>query len=196
MKMFRNRKSETDKTPLKQLILQGSSRVHRCLALPTDDVLEEKARTNQIYWCCVHSWSWKEDTLLWETHTDLMRYPSYIDGASLNEEGWKYVQREVSQHATHLAPISTLKARSSEIKRREDGSVVEFVENPMSDIANCILYHQWDTKADTFLLKTLIRLFPATKYYLDSFPSSILSFHIRNFYVELCLNLAYNLPRL
>ncbi|KAL0914780.1 hypothetical protein M5K25_015159 [Dendrobium thyrsiflorum] len=112
--------------------VKGSSRVHRCLALPTDDVLEEKARTNQIYWCCVHSCSWKEDTLLWETHTDLMRYPSYIDGASLNEEGWKYVQREVSQHAAHLAPISTLKAISAEIKRREDGSVVEFVENPMS----------------------------------------------------------------
>ncbi|KAL0924730.1 hypothetical protein M5K25_005584 [Dendrobium thyrsiflorum] len=131
----------------------GSSRVHRCLALPTDDVLEEKAIMNQIYRCCVHSWSWKEDTMLWETHTDLMRYPSYIDGASLNEEGWKYVQREVSQHAAHLAPISTLKARSAEIKRREDGSVVEFVENPMSDIANCILYRKWDTKADAFLLK-------------------------------------------
>ncbi|KAL0913883.1 hypothetical protein M5K25_017375 [Dendrobium thyrsiflorum] len=154
LKMFRNRKSDTDKTPLKELILQGSSRVHRCLALQTDDALEEKARRNDIYRCCIHSWSWKEDTLLWETHTDLMGYPAYVDGASLNEEGWKYVQREVSQHAAHLAPIRTLKARSAEIKRREDGSVVEFVENPTSDIANCILYRKWDTKADAFLLKT------------------------------------------
>ncbi|KAL0926152.1 hypothetical protein M5K25_004545 [Dendrobium thyrsiflorum] len=76
-----------------------------------------------------------EDTLLSETHTDLMRYPSYINGVSLNEEGWKYVQREVSQHPAHLAPISTLKARSAEIKCCEDGSVMEFVENPTSDIA-------------------------------------------------------------
>ncbi|KAL0925284.1 hypothetical protein M5K25_003606 [Dendrobium thyrsiflorum] len=152
--MYRKRKYETEKTPLKQLIMEGSSRVHRCFAFPTDDVLEEKTHMNHIYRCCVHSWSWKEDTMLWDTHKDLLRYPAYIDGGGLNEDGWKYVQREVSEHVAHLAPINTLKARSAEIKRREDGSVEEIMENPTSNIANCILYRKWDSKADAFLLKT------------------------------------------
>ncbi|KAL0919302.1 hypothetical protein M5K25_011388 [Dendrobium thyrsiflorum] len=51
------------------------------------------------------------------------------------------------------APINTLKARSVEIKCREDGWFEEIVENPITDIAHCILYSKWDTKADAFLLK-------------------------------------------
>ncbi|KAL0907094.1 hypothetical protein M5K25_025637 [Dendrobium thyrsiflorum] len=83
-----------------------------------------------------------------------MRYPSYRDGAGLNEESWKYVQREVSQHVAHLASINTLKARSTKIKCREDGSFKVIVENPTADIAHCIFYREWDNKANAFLIKT------------------------------------------
>ncbi|KAH0465516.1 hypothetical protein IEQ34_005619 [Dendrobium chrysotoxum] len=143
-----------DRIPLKTLIMEGSSRLKECLAHTSDDALEEKAILNEFYRCCIHSWSNKEDSILWERHSIAMTIRSYREEDGLNKEGWQYVQSKGMKMLGHIAPISFLKARYAETRRRQDGSVELIVNNPTADINRCILYKKWDSMADAFLAST------------------------------------------
>ncbi|KAL0903702.1 hypothetical protein M5K25_028101 [Dendrobium thyrsiflorum] len=144
----------TPRIPLNQLIIQGSSRLRECLAHSTDDRLEEMARSNEIFRCCIHSWAHLEDCTLWNTYGEVITIPSCTNEAGLNEEGWRFLQRRFMQQVGHLPPINIMKARISEIRRRQDGSFELIVDNPTADINHCILYRKWHPAADTFLVNT------------------------------------------
>ncbi|KAL0908362.1 hypothetical protein M5K25_022852 [Dendrobium thyrsiflorum] len=144
----------TPRIPLNQLIMQGSSRLRECLAHSTDDRLEEMARSNEIFRCCIHSWAHLEDCTLWNTYGEVITIPSCTDEAGLNEEGWRFLQRRFMQQVGHLPPINIMKARISEIRRRQDGSFELIVDNPTADINHCILYRKWHPAVDTFLVNT------------------------------------------
>ncbi|KAL0908003.1 hypothetical protein M5K25_022464 [Dendrobium thyrsiflorum] len=128
------------KMPVKTLIMEGSSRVQECLVQFTYDALEDKARLNEFYRCCVHSWSDKKDSVLWERYSIAVTICSYVDEEGLNNEGWQYVQSKGMQMFGHIAPMKVLKTRLAETRRCQDGSVKVIMDNPTADISHCILY--------------------------------------------------------
>ncbi|KAI0498366.1 hypothetical protein KFK09_021607 [Dendrobium nobile] len=61
-------------------------------------------------------------------------------------------------HNGYFAPTSILKIRIGEIRRKEDGSVVVNVKNPIIDVQHCILYTRWHTLSDAFLSEKYLEL--------------------------------------
>ncbi|KAI0503599.1 hypothetical protein KFK09_014533 [Dendrobium nobile] len=62
--------------PNKERFDEESLRIHASIARAGDTPLEQKANANEIFRCCFHKWSEKEDDSLWAIHAELivMRY--------------------------------------------------------------------------------------------------------------------------
>ncbi|KAI0518916.1 hypothetical protein KFK09_006353 [Dendrobium nobile] len=137
----------------KKLIYDGTIRLTESMSYPMDEFLEEKARSNEFFRCCLHEWSWYEDDSLWDTYHEVIksRHPMYVDGETITDMGWKFVRQRFTDHNGHFALINILSTRINEITQKKDGSVVVNAENPITDVQHCILYKRWHTNQDGFL---------------------------------------------
>ncbi|KAI0501995.1 hypothetical protein KFK09_016940 [Dendrobium nobile] len=92
--------------PRKKLIYDGTIRLTKSTSYPMDEYLEEKSRSNEIFRCCLHEWSWYEDDSLWDAYHEVIKsqYPMYVDGEIITDMGWKFVQQRFRDHNSHLAP--------------------------------------------------------------------------------------------
>ncbi|KAL0922709.1 hypothetical protein M5K25_006718 [Dendrobium thyrsiflorum] len=144
------------KISMKKLIVDGTTRLMNCLSFPTDEILEEQARSNLIFHCCIHEWCWFEDQILRDAYDEVMKYsfPIYRDRAYLSDVGLKILQQRFRYHNGHLAPMNILKTRIREISRNEDDSVQVNVERPIADVEHCILYARWHRLSDAFLFES------------------------------------------
>ncbi|KAI0500775.1 hypothetical protein KFK09_018992 [Dendrobium nobile] len=98
--------------PNKERFDEESIRIHASIARAGDTPLEQKANANEIFRCCFHKWSEKEDDSLWAIHAELivMRYhelkrhrnegysPPDLDCSSLDQEHVIFYRRWCPSH--------------------------------------------------------------------------------------------------
>ncbi|KAH0465511.1 hypothetical protein IEQ34_005614 [Dendrobium chrysotoxum] len=113
----------TRTVPTKQRIRDGSRRLRESLSFPTDEILEAKVTSNELFRCVIHSWDDDQDCLLWHKHDEVKKIKEYRAGPELRDVGWNYLQHSFSVHDRHLVPIDFLKGRIQELGLDKEGIV-------------------------------------------------------------------------
>ncbi|KAH0461266.1 hypothetical protein IEQ34_008841 [Dendrobium chrysotoxum] len=153
LKMYSSIMDKMRAIPTQQLIEEGSSRLYESLAYNTDEILEAKARSNEIFRCVMHTWGEDEDCILWHENHDVMKIRQYRSGFELRDVGWKLLQDRFYDMGGHLVPLNFLKGHIMEHGRDKVGIVEPGMGRSMLDIDHCILYHSWCHKHDQWLLE-------------------------------------------
>ncbi|KAL0906849.1 hypothetical protein M5K25_025377 [Dendrobium thyrsiflorum] len=138
--------------PTRHYVQEGSSRVHESLSYSTDDILEAKVRSNEIFRCVMHTWGEDEDCRLWHEHDAVMKEKQYRLGFELRNISWNELQDRFCGHDGHLVSLEFLKGRILELGRDKEGTVEPGMGRSMLDIDHCILYHYWHPEHDQWLL--------------------------------------------
>ncbi|KAI0527499.1 hypothetical protein KFK09_003102 [Dendrobium nobile] len=138
--------------PNKERFDEESIRIHASIARAGDTPLEQKANANEIFRCCFHKWSEKEDDSLWAIHAELIVVKLFRTKNFLNAAGWKSLEIRFREVNGHFVSPHFLQMRYHELKRhRNEGYSPPDLDCSSLDHEHVIFYHRWCPSHDKLI---------------------------------------------
>ncbi|KAH0458912.1 hypothetical protein IEQ34_011726 [Dendrobium chrysotoxum] len=88
--------------PMKLYVDIGTIRIHECMSSCYNSLLKQRAKANEIFRCCAHTWQDHFDDVLEESWREAIVIEANGTGRFLNAKGWRSVEGKFFEKYHHL----------------------------------------------------------------------------------------------